>query len=131
MRLIRVVAIQSKRSKVFSKAIGNLFDWCAHYANPSYICKVSLEYSFECGSIMEGALRRNMNHLGVVSRDPGKDYPVDLSIEDLCNGVVDFRDPVWRSGRSGSHQCNFRDLKMGFQFHKSTLELKDIDDKMG
>ena len=107
-----------------------LQDLLQEFRNPLYRCPSG--DSFECGSMLYGALSKEMELQGLLPVPTAPFY--DISVSELYTKMQRIRSPSWcRPGKSkkGHHHCNLGEKVMAIADPVTRLangpELKDFD----
>ncbi|RAR04548.1 hypothetical protein DDE82_004505 [Stemphylium lycopersici] len=88
-------AIQTRRSSAIAQVLETCNYWIDEFSD-TYTCKVGEHMSFECSSMLLGALMKQMKGLGFLS--PRAIAPFDgFSLESMAEGVKGMRSPVWET----------------------------------
>ncbi|KAF2117945.1 hypothetical protein BDV96DRAFT_517779 [Lophiotrema nucula] len=114
-------AIEKARQEGMLKLQSGLAALLGEYRSKQYSCPVgSGTSSFECGSMMYGALIKGMDTVGISTEGDSFD---GISLEELCNDIRRIRSPTWYySGSSGYYQSQ--------HMCKLTRPLKDMTDEV-
>lgn len=127
MTKCRIDRVERDRNIAIGSVITKLQKLLDEYRSPNYICW-ALGGSFECGSILYGALAKGMDSLGVLL--PSKNATFSrLSIQEFCSAALNMRSPRWCGGGSGglgvhnsNHLCNITE--------RIRLIVNDVQDKI-
>lgn len=90
-------ALNSKRLQAIGSVIGpsgSLLALLAAYRSSSYTCPASKEASFECGSILFGALSRELENRVWLNPHPTPPY-LGICFDSVCAKVRTFKSPEW------------------------------------
>jgi hypothetical protein len=109
------------------------------YASVDYECPESDHHSFQCGSIMLGALTKELRRTSLLSPRPEVPF-LKLSFDSVCDLVTSIQSPIWfmkeisRRYHTAEHTC---DLKITVSAMKKTataattgLKLSEIKNGM-
>jgi len=111
--------------------ISKLQDLLSEYLDPYYKCP-SGSHSFECGSILYGALTKELNLAGLMVPYPVAPYP-GLDVGELYSKLQHIKSPSWGyPGKIKSrHPCDLNQRVMGIAnkvlCFPDGLDLKDFD----
>jgi hypothetical protein len=105
--LTRIIdMIDLKRDQSIEWVIDTLHTRLEQYGSFEYVCSADLQQSFECGCFLLGALRKQMDRLGLLAPQPRKPFP-HLSFQEVCNKVSTIRSPSWYASRNRNrHPCD-------------------------
>ncbi|KAH7357590.1 hypothetical protein BKA66DRAFT_552777 [Pyrenochaeta sp. MPI-SDFR-AT-0127] len=81
------------------KGLHNLLD---KYRSVDYSCPSNSAHSFSCGSILLGALTREMDRLSLLMPRPRAPF-LNLSFDDVCEKILTIKSPEWYIHGSSSH----------------------------
>jgi hypothetical protein len=73
--------------------VARLHDLLEEYRNPNYVCPKG-SHSFECGSILYGALSKQMKSAGLLEPYPVAPFS-GMSFEEIYSKVRQFKSPKW------------------------------------
>lgn len=107
---IPIERIDQARVQAIGTLVARLHDLLEEYRNPNYLCPNG-GHSFECGSILYGALAREMELAGLLAPYPVAPFS-GLSFGEIHLKLQHFRSPSWcypdRYKTAKSHPCNLR-----------------------
>ncbi|KAF2635892.1 hypothetical protein P280DRAFT_410777 [Massarina eburnea CBS 473.64] len=125
-------AIEHKRYQIIEERISDLHHWLDVYGAENYKCQYSLSSSFECSSILLGALTKEMRRS---SLSPRPEVPFDgLSFEQLLIAIEGLKSPAWsksvgRGYYGDTHNCNFSaSIKKNMEDARSTITGLDMSE---
>lgn len=85
--------IEQVRVQGIDAIVAQLHDLLGEYGNPNYSCP-SGNYSFECGSILFGALTREMQSAGLLVHNFMPSFS-NTNLWEVVSKVQGFRSPSW------------------------------------
>jgi hypothetical protein len=128
------VDIDKRRRSLLDQGMKTIHKYIAVYSDPKYVCQNGNDRgrgntSFECGSMLEGALLRQLRTLGLyeaTTKTMGKDLH-DISFKELRYKIRGLRRPRWFSDKfeHRPHSCHFGELQGAVDTLTTSLELKD------
>jgi hypothetical protein len=87
--------LEGRRSETIEQIIETFNYWIDEFSD-TYTCRVDAELSFECSSILLGALMKQMRNIGVLS--PRVVAPFDgLSLEKVHESISSMQSPIWET----------------------------------
>lgn len=128
----RTDSIDQARNQAIGTVVSQLHNLLDEYRNTNYCCP-SGNYSFECGSILYGALTKEMDSLGLLVPYPVTPFS-GISFWEIYSKVHNMKSPMWcnlGSGRYKSqHSCNLnekvRKIANRVMYGVNGLKLKDF-----
>ncbi|KAH7070002.1 hypothetical protein BKA63DRAFT_421441 [Paraphoma chrysanthemicola] len=118
---ICVDRIETLRTQAVGTVLSGLHELLEQYRSPLYQCP--RDDSFECGSMLYGALYKQMERQELLPI-PTAPYH-DLSVSELHTKMERIRSPVWRPGKlskkNQQHGCNLAEKVMGLANHVTRL----------
>jgi hypothetical protein len=96
-----VETLETHRSKLIGEVIGVCQEWFDNFGG-AYSCTEESGQSFACGSMLLGALTRQLNNIGILSPKPAAPYS-GFSLEGLQRHIQSIKTPTWyfQNGYSG------------------------------
>lgn len=92
--------MEHKRYQVIEDMFTCLHGWVNKFKDEAYLCPQGTEHSFSCGSILLGALLKELNRIECLN--PRPEVPFEgFSFEDLCEKAYAISSPKW----TGLHSC--------------------------
>jgi len=101
-----LAAMESRRTQTIAKALDVCRYWMDKFET-DWRCEVPRD-SHQCGSMLLGALSREMRRLGLRSPEPHAPYD-GLSVESVCRDILDMQSPSWTGDDGKAHPCTFCD----------------------
>ncbi|PVH91491.1 hypothetical protein DM02DRAFT_545743 [Periconia macrospinosa] len=99
------------RIEAIGTVVSQLHDLLEEYRNADYCCPSGI-HSFECGSILYGALTKGIDSSGLLVPYPVAPFS-GMSIWEIYLKVHDIKSPVWCNPGSGRfrthHSCNLNE----------------------
>ncbi|KAH7066495.1 hypothetical protein FB567DRAFT_574280 [Paraphoma chrysanthemicola] len=119
---ICVDRIETLRTQAIGTVLSRLHELLEQYRSPLYQCPG--DDSFECGSMLYGALYKQMELQGLLPV-PTAPYH-DLSVSELYTKMERIKSPVWgrpskHSKKTQQHGCNLAERVMGIANHVTRL----------
>ena len=105
--------MEKKRRELIAALVCEVYTLLDNHRSVDYICPTSEDDSFLCGSVMLGALTKEVEAMGLAPR-PSEPFD-NLSLNDLHNKISDILAVYWRTPSSRNydsdylHPCNLRD----------------------
>lgn len=90
--------------------ISQLHDLLDEYRHRDYHCPSGIN-SFECGSMLHGALTKGMQLSGLLAPYPVAPFS-GMSFGELCSKVYELKSPVWSDAgykRDHRHPCSLKE----------------------
>ena len=110
----RTDSIDQARIEAIGTVVSQLHNLLDKYRDVDYRCPSGF-YSFECGSILYGALTKEMDSSGLLVPYPVAPFP-GMSFCELYSKVQDIKSPMWCSPGTGryksQHSCNLNEKVM-------------------
>ncbi|KAH6622467.1 hypothetical protein C7974DRAFT_315095 [Boeremia exigua] len=97
--------IDLRRHRVIDSIRAGLNAQLATYRSARYICPVNTSYSFQCGSMLFGALTKQMDSAQLSSLRPTNTF-LGLSFDALCFEVRLIKSSLWWHDHYHQHDCN-------------------------
>jgi hypothetical protein len=101
--------IKEARIHVIGTLVARVHDLLEEYRSPNYRCPEG--YSFECGSILYGALSKQMKPAGLLEPYPVAPFS-GLGFDETNSKLRDFKSPEWCTPgghRLMIHSCDLRE----------------------
>lgn len=127
-----VDSIDQARIEAIGTIISQLHGLLDEYRSTDYCCP-SGNYSFECGSILYGALTKEMDSLGLLVPYQVAPFPA-MSFSEIYSKVHNVKSPMWSNPGSGryrsQHSCNLNEkvteIANSVMYGVNGLKLKDF-----
>ncbi|USP76614.1 hypothetical protein yc1106_03888 [Curvularia clavata] len=88
-------ALENRRLRVIEEIIETFNKWIDEFSD-TYICKVDANLTFECSSILLGALMKQMRNIGILSLRAVAPFD-GFSIENVYESVKMLKSPIWET----------------------------------
>ncbi|KAF2732405.1 hypothetical protein EJ04DRAFT_565982 [Polyplosphaeria fusca] len=111
----RIVSnIETSRWQAIESVMEGLYDWLEIFETDRYSCSTNTAHDLACGSILLGALRKQMRKLDYLPDRPEVPFH-GIYLDAVCNGVSSLKSPKWSDCCDGyyghsyheRHACNF------------------------
>jgi len=96
--------LEHHRTSLIQEAIGVCQGWFDKLCG-TYSCICDKAVSFECGSMLLGALTKQMNNMGILTPKPVAPFS-GFSLEELQNSIKSIRTPKWCFKNHSEHPCS-------------------------
>ncbi|KAF2848991.1 hypothetical protein T440DRAFT_490845 [Plenodomus tracheiphilus IPT5] len=131
-------ALDCTRSRTIQGVVSSGLHWLETF-NSAWRCEYDPTRSFECGSMLLGALSKELKRIGFRSPKPSAPFG-GKSVESVCKDVRSIRSPLWQSQAKGReatndevHTCSFMDTLLpdieDILLNTEGLELADFEDR--
>jgi hypothetical protein len=98
--------VDRRRTQAIGTMIGHLHDLLTNYRSGNYKCGKNSELSFVCGSVMSGALTKELDSWGLLSPYPKEPFS-GLVLSEVQARAQNTRSCSWMANNSSSiHACN-------------------------
>lgn len=130
--------IESTRSLTIQAIVSTGVYWLETF-NTGWRCEYDITRSFECGSMLLGALCKELKRIGFQSPKPTAPFS-GKSVESVCKDVRSIRSPTWQYQGKGEHAtdepvhyCGFGDTIIleseNILANAEGLRLADFEDR--
>ncbi|KAL6158361.1 hypothetical protein ACJQWK_03253 [Exserohilum turcicum] len=128
--------LEIRRLEAIEQVIETCNCWIDEFSD-TYTCRVGSHMSFECSSMLLGALMKQMRSIGVM--EPQASAPFDgFSLEDVYKSIKALRSPIWETFDQVNelyprkHACSFeetiiRDVEYGVARAKGLMLIDFVD----